>query len=48
MQFWVRTNISRRLRTFPYVVLVHDNWDDYGYKTTFSATLHRSDRERLT
>jgi hypothetical protein len=25
---------------YPHVVLVQDNWDDYGYKTTFSATLH--------
>jgi predicted ATPase len=27
----------------PYVVLTRDNWDDYGYKTTFSATLYLSD-----
>ena len=26
----------------PYVVLEKDNWDDYGYKTTFKATFWRS------
>ena len=26
----------------PFVRLVQDNWDDYGYKTTFSAGLHLS------
>ena len=43
MQFWVRTNESRKPRRHPYVVLLRDNWDDYGYKTTFHATLHLSD-----
>lgn len=27
---------------YPQVVLVQDNWDDYGYKTTFRVTLHMS------
>jgi hypothetical protein len=28
-----------RTREYPHVVLQQDNWDDYGYKTTFDATL---------
>ena len=32
---------------FPHVVLVQDNWDDYGYKTTFSATLKLSAEDEL-
>ena len=27
---------------YPHAVLVQDNWDDYGYKTTFHVTLHVS------
>lgn len=27
---------------FPHAVLVQDNWDDYGYRTTFQVTLHIS------
>jgi len=27
---------------YPYVVLNHDAWDDFGYKTTFTAVLHVS------
>lgn len=30
---------------FPYAVLAQDNWDDYGYKTTFQVTLHLSAEE---
>jgi energy-coupling factor transporter ATP-binding protein EcfA2 len=25
---------------YPYVKLVHDNWDDYSYRTTFVASIH--------
>lgn len=32
------TQFKKRRR--PFVVLVPDAWDDYGYKTTFSATLY--------
>jgi hypothetical protein len=31
---------------FPHAVLVQDNWDDYGYKSTFHVTLHISADER--
>lgn len=34
-------------KEFPHVVLSQDNWDDYGYKTTFHATLHLSDTEQI-
>ena len=32
---------------YPYVLLVQDDWDDYGYKTTFYATLYLSPDEIL-
>ncbi|TXH34085.1 MAG: hypothetical protein E6Q98_19745 [Rhodospirillaceae bacterium] len=35
------------IRGFPYVVLKQDNWDDYGYKTTFNATLHVNAGEQI-
>lgn len=35
-----------KIRRFPYAVLVQDNWDDFGYKTTFQITLHVSAHER--
>lgn len=34
-------------RIYPTVVLVWDNWDDYGYKTSFNAYLHLSPSEVL-
>lgn len=33
---------GKKRRKYPYVVLVPDNWDDYGYKSSFEATLHVS------
>ena len=41
MQFFVRGDLTRGRRPeYPYVALDRDNWDDYGYKTTFMAVLH--------
>lgn len=42
-----RERRSPTTQDFPYVVLTQDNWDDYGYRTTFSATLHLSPDESL-
>ena len=35
-----RSGDSSTIKRFPHAVLVQDNWDDYGYKTTFQITLH--------
>ena len=32
---------------FPYVVLTWNNWDDYGYKTSFEVEVHLSKDERI-
>jgi predicted ATPase len=32
---------------YPHVMLVQDNWDDYGYRTTFRATLHLTSDESV-
>lgn len=37
-----RSGDSPVTNRFPHAVLVQDNWDDYGYKTTFQVTLHLS------
>jgi hypothetical protein len=49
MQFVVEFREGHRAATpaFPHVVLVQDNWDDYGYKTTFSSTLKLSAEEKI-
>lgn len=41
MEFYVkfRTGSFGISTTFPHVELLQDNWDDYGYKTTYNATL---------
>jgi hypothetical protein len=48
MWFIVKFRERRSPRTdkYPHVVLGQDNWDDYGYKTTFDATLHLSPDEK--
>lgn len=33
---------TRRKRSYPYVLLVPTSWDDYGYKSSFEASLHIS------
>lgn len=40
MYFYVRSYGQQRpnLKRFPCVLLEHDNWDDYGYRTTCHAT----------
>ena len=49
MQFVVkfREGASRTTSLYPHVVLVQDNWDDYGYRSTFDATLHLSPEDRI-
>ena len=37
-----RSGDSPTLNCFPHAVLEQDNWDDYGYKTTFYVTLYVS------
>lgn len=37
-----RSGDSPTTSRYPHAVLVQDNWDDYGYKTTFHVTLHMS------
>ena len=37
-----RSGKSPTTRRYPHAVLVQDNWDDYGYKSTFQVTLHVS------
>lgn len=37
-----RSGDSPTTNRYPHAVLVQDNWDDYGYKTTFRVTLHIS------
>lgn len=41
MLFFVQAKRGRQatVKTFPHVVLVRDDWDDYGYRTKFMATL---------
>lgn len=47
MQFVVRSGQGKRVKQkfdkYPVVVLTRDNWNDYGYKTTFDAVLHLTD-----
>jgi predicted ATPase len=44
MQFFVERFIppGGRSAAFPHVVLQHDPWNDFGYRTTFQLTLHCS------
>jgi predicted ATPase len=35
-----REGESPTSKKYPHAVLVQDNWDDFGYKTTFHVTLH--------
>ena len=37
-----RSGDSPTTNRYPHAVLIQDNWDDYGYKTTFHVTLHMS------
>jgi predicted ATPase len=40
-----RTGKSSTTKRFPHAVLVQDNWDDFGYRTTFDVTLRTSPYE---
>jgi hypothetical protein len=42
-----REGRSHRLDEFPHVMLTQDNWDDFGYKTTFNSVLHLSADEEV-
>src|SRR6185312_1221343 len=42
-----RSGDSSTTNHYPHAVLAQDNWDDYGYKTTFHVTLHMSADESL-
>ena len=51
MQFLIyRTNAvpERRNVEFPYVSLYQDNWDDFGWRCRFIATLHQSETEETS
>ena len=47
-QLW-RRNIpsTRRGVQYPCVILEKDNWNDYGYNTSFRAAIYKNSRERL-
>ncbi|WP_312809066.1 AAA family ATPase [Agrobacterium cavarae] len=40
-----RDGESPTTNRYPYAVLVQDNWDDYGYRSTFQVRLHLSSTE---
>lgn len=42
-----RQGDSPTTKHYPHAVLAQDNWDDYGYKTTFYVTLHLSADEEV-
>ncbi|MGP1716452.1 MAG: AAA family ATPase [Methylophilus sp.] len=45
MQFFVHfiKKDKPKPKQYPHAVLTQDNWDDFGYKTTFHVVLHLSD-----
>lgn len=42
-----KNNAENLSAEFPYVVLERDNWDDFHYKTTFTAELSLSENETI-
>lgn len=42
-----RDGKSAKTKHYPHVVLVQDNWDDYGYKSTFHVVLHLSENKKI-
>lgn len=42
-----RNSIAPTTKNFPYVVLRSDNWNDYGYQTSFTAHLKRGVDDEL-
>ncbi len=42
-----RQGESPTTKHYPHAVLAQDNWDDYGYKTTFYVKLHLSSDEEV-
>ena len=42
-----RNGRSYDVEEYPHTILVQDNWDDYGYKSTFEVTLHLSADEGI-
>lgn len=49
MQFLIKDRASRApaIKSFPAVLLVRDNWDDFGYKSLFDAILYLSADHRI-
>lgn len=49
MQVYVEEKKERiEPNTYPCIVLVRDNWDDYDYKTTFYSHVHLSKKEKIS
>ena len=42
-----RDRESPKITSYPCAVLVQDNWDDFGYKSTFLAFLYLSAEEKI-
>ena len=42
-----REGDSPKTNLYPHAVLVQDNWDDYGYKSTFNVVLYLSAAEKI-
>lgn len=42
-----RDGESKTTNQYPHAVLVQDNWDDYGYRSTFNVVLHLSATEAI-
>lgn len=47
MLFLVSSKKTKVPNYYPHVVLVHDNWDDYGYRTTFHSLLYLAADDRI-
>ena len=48
MHFLVGSPNRRHTKKLPLVILHRDNWDDYGYKTTFYATLYLTPKHEIS
>lgn len=48
MYFHVEPQNTRSSKKYPLVTLDRDNWDDYGYKTTFHVSLYRTSKQKIS
>ena len=48
MYFLVETQNIRVSKKHPIAILQRDNWDDYGYKTTFHVSLYLKPKEEIS